>query len=273
MGNPRRQDNIEYRQDGADVIVQSASGEELRLSGAAAAVFLAADGSRNIVALHDIVCTDVAPDATRETVFAALDALADLGLLAERAAPPASSFHGNRRDMMKWVGAAAAVTVMAPVARGDDAKEREAEEKEKQEQKEKEAEEKEKRATEEKKKLEEKEKEETEKEKKEEEELQKRKAAEEKQKRAMEEEQKKAEEASKREAEEAEKASFPGEGEEEAKAGQAKAQEAQKKAQLRQEEASKRSDSAQQQGEQHQKKAQEHQQKARSSEQKRKDIR
>jgi colicin import membrane protein len=92
----------------------TSSADEAGLQGIDAAVFEAADGSRAIDALLAVVRRDVDVNATRETVFASLDRLADASLLEARVAPPAAGSRTTRRDMMRLVGATAAFAVVVP---------------------------------------------------------------------------------------------------------------------------------------------------------------
>ena len=114
MKNPKRNAAIVLQQKAPGLSVSLPSGEAFRIEGVDAAVLQAADGTNDLVALVAAVRRIADPAATRETVFASLDRLADVGLLESRVAPPASGNRTTRRDMMRLVGATAAFAVVGP---------------------------------------------------------------------------------------------------------------------------------------------------------------
>lgn len=131
MDGVRRREGIAFEMDGEDVLARLGEGAPLRLRGLDAAVFLAANGARDVPALLEAVRESWNPETTREMVFQSLDDLADRGLIAERAAPPAGPIRSSRRDVVKFLGAAAAYAVVGParLASGDEDRDlREAEE-------------------------------------------------------------------------------------------------------------------------------------------------
>lgn len=112
--NPNRKHELVLQRNGDAVQVSTPSGEVFHFAGLDALVLEAADGTNDMNALVALVRREIDPEATRETVFAALDRLADAGLLEGRVAPPAGGNRTTRRDMMRFVGATAAYAVMVP---------------------------------------------------------------------------------------------------------------------------------------------------------------
>ncbi len=90
------------------VILRDPARGEIALVGAAAALYDLADGTRSPAELAAAVPADL------EDIFAALDELADHGLLAARAAPPAGPRAFTRREVLRTAAAAAAAAVALP---------------------------------------------------------------------------------------------------------------------------------------------------------------
>lgn len=98
---------IEARSAGM-IVLSDAAGGELTLLGTAAALYDLADGTRSPAALAAALQADL------EDIFAALDELADHGLLAARVAPPAGARPFTRREVLRTLAAAAATAVALP---------------------------------------------------------------------------------------------------------------------------------------------------------------
>ncbi|MFO0931672.1 MAG: hypothetical protein U1E39_03075 [Planctomycetota bacterium] len=134
-----RTDGVSTRPDGAFLVVRTPQGVEHRLTPVAAAVWAVADGTRSVDELARAAGERVGGRVDRETVFTALDGLADAGLLTARIAPPAGEM--PRRALLRsaaaGLGAIAAGAAFFASARaasaGGDAEQSTKERKEKQE--------------------------------------------------------------------------------------------------------------------------------------------
>ncbi len=111
-------DGILVETDGARVILTRADGERFSLPAVMAAVWRAADGRTDVAGLVAAART-VDPAADTQTVWAAIDALTDDGLM-RRVAPPVAGL--DRRMALRGLAAAAAAVVAVPaIARAEQA--------------------------------------------------------------------------------------------------------------------------------------------------------
>lgn len=109
-------DGILVETDGARVILTRADGERFSLPAVMAAVWRAADGRTDVAGLVAAART-VDPAADTQTVWAAIDALTDDGLM-RRVAPPAAGL--DRRMALRGLAAAATAVVAVPaIARAE----------------------------------------------------------------------------------------------------------------------------------------------------------
>lgn len=95
-------------------VVRGADGVEHMLSPLAMAVWAAADGTRGVTDLMD-AAREVDASTDRERIFAILDDLASVGLLAERVTPPAAPTLGRRSLFKTLAATAAAAAVLTPM--------------------------------------------------------------------------------------------------------------------------------------------------------------
>jgi hypothetical protein len=110
-------DGFAVEAHGAQLILTRTGGDRFVLPPAMAAVWRAADGRTDVAGLL-AAARAVEPAADTQMVFAALDALADDGLL-HRALPPVAS-EGRRRAMRTLAAAAASLVVLPGLARAAD---------------------------------------------------------------------------------------------------------------------------------------------------------
>ena len=103
MNARARTEGVVTRLDGTSLVVRAPGGAEHRLTPVAAAVWAAADGSRTVDELAAVASDRVGCRVDRETVFTALDGLADAGLLVARVAPPAGEL--PRRALLRSAAA------------------------------------------------------------------------------------------------------------------------------------------------------------------------
>lgn len=94
------------------------TGRVLILTPTATLVFTHCDGETPVATLVELLRERIDPDATSQSVWQILDALADEGLLAERAAPPAGETV-TRRGLFRYVAAAGAAAAVLASARID----------------------------------------------------------------------------------------------------------------------------------------------------------
>lgn len=108
-----RREGVACEQAGDGVRLTTPDGAVVDLPPLTAAVWRAADGATDLDGLL-AAARAVAPEADEETVWSALDALADAGLLSGRAAPPAAAAPDRRTAIRTLAVAAGAAIALLP---------------------------------------------------------------------------------------------------------------------------------------------------------------
>jgi hypothetical protein len=97
-------------------VFQNAEGEELaRLDKVAGLVFRLADGKTPVAEIAKAVAATLEISADNETIWAALDQLADAGLIRERLTPPANNNPVSRRGMLHMASLAGGALLATPM--------------------------------------------------------------------------------------------------------------------------------------------------------------
>ena len=90
-------------QDDGSIVVGARGSRPVRLDGLDALVWQLADGERSILDLCQRAGSSMERPVTETEVWAALDRLADVGLLVERAAPPGGELAGPAVGRRTWL--------------------------------------------------------------------------------------------------------------------------------------------------------------------------
>jgi hypothetical protein len=94
-----------------ELVVQHTDGREVaRLDRLAGQIWRCANGHRSVSEIMDLLRVETGGSIDAETVWSAIDRLADLDLLTQRITPPALSRSVSRRGILRVVGGAVGAT-------------------------------------------------------------------------------------------------------------------------------------------------------------------
>jgi hypothetical protein len=118
----RREDNLLVQTLSDETLVYDLSRDRAHcLNGTAAAVWARCDGRTTLADLAERLRKECEIPADESVVWMAVRQLQKAQLLCERVEPPPDHFRASRRDLIRKLGAAAAVpvvmTILAPTAR------------------------------------------------------------------------------------------------------------------------------------------------------------